>query len=153
MPQEVEMEPIPHCRRCGYANARTWLRCGGCDRVLPRPEHSSRPGAQRARQRRVLGDIATAGWIVPGANAALVGTALWGHLDAAQRSQLLLAASVAASVAVAGAGLAAHQLAAEPGARVRDIPAPLATAPVPGPCERRRPDRLTDAELRAAIAW
>jgi hypothetical protein len=150
MPQEVEMEPIPHCRRCGYANARTWLRCAGCDRVLPRPEHSTRLGAQRARQRRVLGDIATAGWLVPGANAALVGTALWGHLDTAQRSQVLLAASVAASVAIAGAGLAAHQLAAEPVMTPAAVPAAM---PVPVPCERRQPDRLSDAELRAAIAW
>ena len=149
------MEPIPHCRRCGYANARTWLRCAGCDRALPRPEHSNRLGAQRARQRRALADIATAGWVVPGANAALVGTALWGHLDTVQRSQVLLAASVAASVAIAGAGLAAHQLTAEPPVAAvvtRAAPTTAAAAAVTS-CERHRADRLSDAELRAAIAW
>jgi hypothetical protein len=51
-------------------------------------------------EERVLHDVALAGWIVPGVNAALVGAAVWGTDDPVQRSALLLAATVAASVAL-----------------------------------------------------
>ena len=126
------------CRRCHYVNAPRWPRCASCFREI------QAMGAEE----RVLHDVALAGWIVPGVNAALVGAAVWGTDDPVQRSALLLAATVAASVALVSTGMAAresHPKAAKP--------EPPAVSPPPPP-RRPQPDHLTDAELRAALnAW
>src|SRR3954470_22246772 len=97
------MRPIPHCQRCGYANAPSWARCCCCGRRLgdhDLPPHTTivRAGAaHRVRRPRRLPNADA--FVVPVTAAGATAASWLAHVTADERAYLLTVVAAATTVA------------------------------------------------------
>jgi hypothetical protein len=122
------------CGRCGYANAPSWPACIACGRSLRR--------ATAGGDRPSIAASWPATRLVPACASAAMAFAVLSTEP--QRTELLLIAGITTTVTLAALGLDRPSL-------PRPATVPVVTPAAPRRAERRA-DRLSDDDLRAALA-